>query len=91
MPEELYTQKLKDAYDALKQRTRGELIGIRREINLWKWPAALGEAPVEEWGALPDYRRPWMPENTVTKYDYLKPYADAILALGVSHWDTLEQ
>ncbi len=89
--EEYYVQKLKEAYDELKPRSKVELIGILKTFNYWGWPAALGEPPAENWHGLPNYRKPWMPEDTVTKETYIKPYADAIYALGVSHWDTIEK
>ena len=91
MQEELYMQKLREAYEQLKNRPRSELIGIRRVLNYWMWPSELGESPVENWDELPHYRRPDMPEETVTKVTYLKPIADALLVLGVSHRDTVRE
>lgn len=89
LDDEIYNQKLKDAYERLKDFPRTKLISIRRAFNQWEWPAALGNPPIDNWDALPPYRRPDMPEDTITKVDYIKPYADACLVLGVSHWDTV--
>lgn len=85
--EKFYTQKLKEAYDQLKHRPRAELIRIRRTLENWQWPEEMGEAPVKNWGELLDYRRTYMPKDTITKMTFLKPIADALLVLGVRHSD----
>ncbi len=85
--EDLYDQKLKEAYDQLKDRPRAELISIRRTLENWQWPEEMGEVPVKNWVKLPDYRRTYMPEDTITKMTFLKPIADALLVLGVKHSD----
>ncbi len=84
-----YIFRLKAAYEELRSRTQKELILIQRVFNNWGWPAALGKPPVDNWEELPHYRRPDMPEDTVTRADYIKPYMDACLVLGVRYGDTL--
>ena len=84
---DFYDQKLKEAYERLKQRPRAELIRIRRTLETWQWPEEMGEVPVKNWDELLDYRRTYMPEDTITKMTFLKPIADALLVLGVKHSD----
>ncbi len=35
---------------------------------------------------MPHYRKPWMPENTVTREDYLSNYSTLLNYLGITHW-----
>lgn len=87
MSEDFYDQKLREAYDHLKDCPRAVLISIRRALENWQWPEEMGEVPVKNWSELLDYRRTYMPEDTITKMTFLKPIADALLVLGVKHSD----
>ena len=63
--EDVYISKLKTAYETLMHYSRAELLEIRRSLERWDWPTELGDPPVENWDNLLDYRRTYMPENTV--------------------------
>ena len=78
---------LKSAYEILSKYPKGTLKAIRRSFNHWEWRAVLGDPPVKNWDELPGYRRPWMPVGTLVKKDFIKPYMDALLVLGVGPRD----
>lgn len=76
-----YCERLKCAYKHLSQFSKPVLLDILKSFNAWTWPEILGDPPVDNWDVLPSYRRPWMPEKTVTKKYFIKPYADVIQVL----------
>lgn len=83
-----YDEQIKSAYEKVSQYPRSTLVCILRAFNNWDWPEVLGDPPVKNWDELPEYRRPWMPEGTLVKKDFIKPYMDALLVLGIGPRDT---
>ena len=81
------TDRIGAVYERLSVLSRRELIEIYKVFNNWGWPKILGEPPIRNWDSLPEYRRTWMPESAVTRYDFIAPYMAAIIALGVTHED----
>lgn len=72
------------AFKILQGYSKSQLFAIRRTMNNWGWHPLLG-VPPEKWEELPNYKKPWMPDSTVTKSDYIRPYVAMLSVLGVTH------
>lgn len=87
-PEEMRKGNLQVAMEALeilKRYPKQQLISIRKALNNWGWHPLLGPKP-EGWEKMPRYRKPWMPEDTITRKDYIAKYMILLDLLGITHW-----
>ena len=78
------TEKLKRIYNQLLQLPECQLVSVARSLSEWKWPTILGEPPIEKWEDAPEYRRPWMSEDTPCRSDNIDPYMAVLRVLGVT-------
>lgn len=73
---------LVEASMILGKQSREELERLRNTLNNWGWNWLLGDPP-RGWEELPNYRKPWMPEETRTRVEYIRPYMAILDTLGV--------
>lgn len=72
------------AWRRLKGCSLEQLVEVRKVLNNWGWHWVLGEKP-PNWERLPNYRKPRMPKETITKKDYIEPYMKTLDILGITH------
>lgn len=83
-------EKLKAIYKQLAQFSKAELVNIARDFSHWKWPAALGDAPIQCWEDAPNYRRRYVREDIQCRSDYIDPYMAVLRAMGITNSDIYE-
>ena len=72
--------KVRRNFGRISDGTLHYMFGI---FNLWDWPAEiLGPAP-KNWEKLPNYRKPWMPDDILTREDYIRPYMYILYDMGI--------
>lgn len=76
---------LRKALEIMRGYSKEVLINIRKTLNHWEWHPALGKQP-ENWEHLPNYKKPWMPDNTATRDEYIRQYMLLLELLGITHW-----
>lgn len=81
---------LKKAIRVLKRYSRSDLFSLRKALNCWEWHWILGDPP-KGWDELPNYRKPWMPAEIITREDYIRPYMGVLDMLGVTHRSMYEK
>lgn len=47
-------------------------------FNEWGWPEEILGPPPTGWKSMPRYKKPWMPDGTITRADYIKPCWDLL-------------
>ncbi len=77
-------QVMREALEILRSCSKEQLISIRKTMDNWEWHSLLGPEP-EGWAEMPKYRKPWMPEGTITKTDYLSTYSILLHVLGIGY------
>ena len=80
-------KKLKAIHERLSQFTKAELVRIAKDFSQWKWPALLGDTPIQNWGDAPNYRRPYMEAENRCRSDYIDPYMAVLRVMGITSDD----
>lgn len=82
--------EMKAIHKRLSQFSRAELVSIAKDFSKWKWPAILGDTPIQNWENAPNYRRRYMGKEIQCRSDYIDPYMAVLRVMGITNDDIYE-